>query len=106
MKRLWKSERSRSYERAVSSVTKEPDRMIAYVYKRLFALVLRTSGLIPEYHIVIPSVKQRQPPMVREIPASLPSLRISLLVWVEERIAKSYVIFSLVLLGFGFLKFL
>ena len=106
MKRLWKSERSRSYRPDVSSVTKEPARMVAYVYKLLFALVLRTSGLIPEYHIVIPSVKQRQPPMVRAIPASLPSLCISLLVWVEKGIAEGYVMFSLVLLGFGFLKFL
>ena len=106
MKRLWKSERSRSCGGVVSSLTKEPDHVIAYVYELLFPLVLRTSRLIPEDYIVIPPVEQRQPRMVGAIPASLPSLRISLPVWIEKRIAEGYVMFSLVLLGFSFLEFL
>lgn len=79
--------------------------MITYIYEFFLAFVLSASRLVPEDYIVVPSV-ERQPRISRAIPASLPSLRISLPVWVEKRIAKGYVMFSLVLLGFSFLKFL
>ena len=55
MKRLWKSERSRSWVQHVSAfrIVKKAGKA-EYVDKFLSPLVLRASSLIPEDYIVVP----------------------------------------------------
>ena len=78
---------------------------MAYVYEFFLAFVLSPPRLIPEDHIVVPS-EMKSALSDGTVLHKVPSFSIGFLVWIEQRISKSYVMLSFVLLGFCFLTLL
>ena len=82
MKRLWKSERSRSCRLTISRSVHKSDDFMAYIYEFFLAFVLSAPCLIPEDYIVVPSELMSTPSDRRGL-HDVPSFSIDLLVWVE-----------------------
>lgn len=82
MKRLWKSERSKSCRPAISRSVHQPDDLMAYIYEFFLAFVLSPPCLIPEDYIVVPSEMKSTLSDGRDL-HKLPSFSIGFLVWIE-----------------------